>query len=103
VADNIDLSERGLVELRKAMFATRTAKQREPILAACAERIEIAVASGDQRGKIARQLQAAGFVSSEVARLRAWAIRNDHWDLDDVLAAVSAEMKGGTRKHGHRS
>lgn len=89
---SVNLSWERIKLLREAMWDAPREK-RGMYLAAIAEIIEAAIVAGKRREGIAHMLRRTRFSHSEVSLLREWAIENNHLDLDEVLAAVNAEMR----------
>jgi hypothetical protein len=87
----VDLSKKRLRLLREALWDTER-ERRGIYLQAIAEVIEAAIVEGRKRDGVAALLRRAGYGRSELALLREWAIKANNWDLDDVLAAISAEI-----------
>ena len=80
--------------LRAGLWRQDVPSGRDVYLAVIAELIERLVAARATRWEIARELREAGYGHSEIGMLRRWAIRRSHFDLDEVLAAISSEIRG---------
>lgn len=89
----IDLSNDRLRRLRKILWLCNGDEQ-DVCLEQMAGIIELLIAGKQSRWKIAEALRETGYGHSELGMLRRWALRRGHKELDEVFAAIGAEIRG---------
>lgn len=90
---SVDLSNERLDRLRKILWLCNSDEQ-DICLEQMAGIIELMIAGKQTRWQIAELLRELGYGHSELGMLRRWALRRKHWELDEVIAAIGAEIRG---------